>query len=385
MRCTFPYSGHSLAALARLLPRRLLAVFGAALCAGCVQMGPTLIAEGRPAYNLAVASTNDRELLLNLVRLRYSDTPYFTHVERIAATAEFNRGISAESTYTGSTTAAPAGVTELLSRVFRLGPITASMNEKPSVIYAPVEGEKFVRQMMTPMNPELLFLLVRAGWGMDRTMVVGVQEFGTLRNLMGAYGGRVTVADGAEEFNEAVGLLHALVEDSLMEMAKEPGSPSGVFDLRFIGDGAQAPQAQRLRSLLGLAPDKDRFRLVGGGDAYDPNSVRLLTRSVLAAMGHLAQGVEVPAGDLAAGKVRRTQRTDGAPFDWQASLKGVFKVHVSSEAPRDASVVVPYRGHYFYIADDDVDTKSTFLLLTQLIALHASSSTSGGISLSIGR
>lgn len=357
----------------------------AVACAACAQIGPRMVAEGRPAYNMAVARTNDQELLLNLVRLRYSDTPYFTHVERIAAQVEFNRSLSAEGTYTGTTSAAPAGITEFLSRALRLGPATVALNEKPSIIYAPVEGEKFVRQMMTPMNPDLLFLLVKAGWGADRTFVVGVQEIGTLRNVIGAYGGRGTVSDGGEEFNEAAKLLQELADDSMVEVAKETGSPSGVIDLRFIGDGGQSPQARRLRSLLGLAPDKDRYRFVGGGDVYDPNSIRLLTRSVLGAMGHLAKGIDVPAADVAAGKVRITKRMDGAPFDWQSSLKGVFRVKVSAVPPKDASVAVPYRGHYFYIEDSDVDTKSTFLLLTQLIALHASTSAAAGISLSIGR
>lgn len=365
---------------------RLLAMaLVATLCASCAQIGPGFVAEGRPAYNIAVARTNDQELLLNLVRLRYSDTPYFTHVERIAAQVEFNRSLGAEGTYTGTTSAAPSGVTEFLSRAFRLGPAAVALNEKPSIIYAPVEGEKFVRQMMTPMNPDLLFLLVKAGWGTDRTFVVGVQEIGSLRNVIGAYGGRGTVADGTEEFKEVAQLLHTLSEDSMIEVAKEAGAPSGVIDLRFIGDGAQSPQARRLRSLLGLSPDQDRYRLVGGGDVYDPKTIRLLTRSVLGAMGHLAQGIDVPAADLAAGKVRSTVRIDGTPFDWQSSLNGIFRVRVAAEMPKDASVVIPYRGHYFYIADNDVDTKSTFLLLTQLIALHASPSAAAGLSLSIGR
>ena len=365
----------------RLLAIALLATW----CASCVQIGPGFVAEGRPAYNIAVARTNDQELLMNLVRLRYSDTPYFTHVERIAAQVQFNRSLGADGTYTGTTSAAPSGVTEFLSRAFRLAPAAVSLNENPSIIYAPVEGEKFVRQMMTPMNPDLLFLLVKAGWGTDRTFVVGVQEIGSLRNVIGAYGGRGTIADGAEEFKEVAQLLHTLSEDSMIEVAKETGAPSGVIDLRFIGDGGQSPQARRLRSLLGLSPDQDRYRFVGGGDVYDPKTIRLLTRSVLGAMGHLAQGIDVPEADLAAGKVRPTVRIDGTPFDWQSSLKGIFRVRVSSDVPKDASVVVSYRGHYFYIADNDVDTKSTFLLLTQLIALHAAPSAAAGLSLSIGR
>jgi len=366
-------------------PARLGLGLLALICASCAQIGPRFVSEGRPAYNLAIAQTTDQELLLNLVRLRYSDTPYFTHVERIAAQVEFNRSVGAEGTYTGTTSAAPAGVTEFLSRAFRLGPASVALNEKPSIIYSPIEGEKFVRQMMTPMNPDLLYLLVKAGWGADRTFVVGVQEIGTLRNVIGAYGTRGTIANGPEEFNEVVRVLQTLADDSMLEVAKETGTPNGVIDIRFIGDGGQSPNARRLRSLLGLAPDKERYRIVGGGDSYDPNAIRLHTRSVLGAMGHLAQGIDVPEADIASGKVRRTQRIDGTPFDWQSSLNGVFRVRVSAEAPKDASVVVPYRGHYFYIADNDVDTKSTFLLLTQLIALHASPSAAAGISLSIGR
>ena len=38
---------------------------------------------GRTAYNKAVQNTTNQELLLNLVRLRYSDTPYFLDVNNI--------------------------------------------------------------------------------------------------------------------------------------------------------------------------------------------------------------------------------------------------------------------------------------------------------------
>lgn len=369
----------------RWLTRRVALLAVALLSASCMQFGPSAISQGRPAYNMAVAQTNDQELLLNLVRLRYSDTPYFTHVERIAASIEYNRSILGERTTTDTTTTTPTSVTQLLSRVTRIAPLSVAINEKPSIIYSPVEGEKFVRQMMTPMNPDLLFLLVKAGWGIERTFVVGVQEFGSLRNLNGTYSGRSVVSETGEEFGEAARLLESLADDSVIELAKEAGSANGVVDMRFVGDGGQTPKARRVRSLLGLSPDKDRFRFVGGGDVYDPDTIRLLTRSVLAAMGHLAQGVDVPEADIKSGRVRRSQRVDGSTFDWQASLKGVFRVHVSAQPPADASVMIPYRGHYFYIADQDVESKSTFLLLTQLIALHAAPAAPAGISLSIGR
>jgi predicted hotdog family 3-hydroxylacyl-ACP dehydratase len=67
-------------------------------------------------------------------------------------------------------------------------------------------------------------------------------------------------------------------------------------------------------------------------------------------------------------------------------LDGVFHVRVSSHEPRDATTMVQYRGSWFYIPDDDLETKSTFELLTQIIALHsAPPATSAPISYSIGK
>ena len=78
-----------------------------------------------------------------------------------------------------------------------------------------------------------------------------------------------------------------------------------------------------------------------------------------------------------AGKVRRTERADGQPFDWQELLGDLFHVQSAEKAPRDASVSIYYRGHFFFIPDNDLETKSTFVLLTQLMSLHSAPATNG--------
>jgi hypothetical protein len=61
----------------------------------------------------------------------------------------------------------------------------------------------------------------------------------------------------------------------------------------------------------------------------------------------------------------------------------VFRVAASDTPPQNASVAINYRGSWFYIGDDDLDSKSTFVLLTQLIALHSVPPPAGGPLLSI--
>lgn len=363
----------------------------ALMLAGCANMGPGTISGNRPAYNAAVQQTNDQELLLNLIRIRYRDTLYFTNVERIAATQEFNQsaGITGLATATSNSFIIPpttpgSTISNLLTQTLTLGPASIAVNEKPTVFYAPLEGEKFVRQMMTPMNPDLLLLLVKSGWSLDRVFSVGVQEMNGLKNAPTAAGPTPSREPEFRDFREAVKLLRALQREQLLDLARSTGSDG--IELRFTRAAAQREETARLKKLLGLSPERERFRILSGGDVTNPETIALSTRPLLSALTYLSQGIDVPSTDIKAGKVRQTVRSNGASFDWQELLEGVFHVMVSDKNPENASVVVPYRGSYFYIADNDLESKSTFVLLTQLMALHSSSPTPGpAMSFSFGK
>ncbi len=47
------------------------------LALGCGTLGPSAIKGERINYNSAIQRSNDEQLLLNLVRLKYRDTPSF--------------------------------------------------------------------------------------------------------------------------------------------------------------------------------------------------------------------------------------------------------------------------------------------------------------------
>lgn len=363
-----------------------MAVLGAA---GCAYRGPATLRATRPAYNIAIQQTNDQELLLNLVRSRYRDTLFFTSVERIAASQEFNQSLGASAGYTTSANSfasAPGGSSLLgtLTRPFTLGPGSMAVNEKPTVFYAPLEGEKFVRQMMTPMNPDLLLLLVKSGWNLERVYMLGVQEMNGLKNAPTASGPTPSREPKFRDFREAVRLLRALQRDEYIDLVRPAGSE--YLELRFSRTAAELPETVRLKSLLGLDPERDHFRIVPGSEAPDRHTIALSTRPVLAALTLLSQGVEPPERDYAKGKIRPTTRDNGQPFDWQELLSEIFRVRSSDKAPENASVAIQYRDSWFYIADDDLDSKATFVLLTQLIALHSSPPANGpAMSFSFGK
>lgn len=89
-------------------------------------------------------------------------------------------------------------------------------------------------------------------------------------------------------------------------------------------------------------------------------------RSTAQAFFFLANGVEVPPGHVACGLVRMPP--DGA--DPTEATRGVFRVLVCAghkcNPPAGAYVAVHYRDHWYYIADDDQESKATLLLMLQL-------------------
>ena len=81
MREFISYTAANLAA--RILTRSLaLAGFGIYL-SGCAQLGPDLVKAGRNDYNIMLQQTEDEELILNLVRVRYGDRPLFLDVNSV--------------------------------------------------------------------------------------------------------------------------------------------------------------------------------------------------------------------------------------------------------------------------------------------------------------
>ena len=63
---------------------RTTALVAAVVLAGCKSVGPRTIQGARFNYNEAIAHSWNQQLLLNLVRLRYRDTPFFLEVNSVS-------------------------------------------------------------------------------------------------------------------------------------------------------------------------------------------------------------------------------------------------------------------------------------------------------------
>jgi hypothetical protein len=379
MDSTKRLSGQCSDVAACLLPpvSKLLAASLAAalLTSGCTHLGPESLRATRIDYNRAIQQTNDQELLLNLVRLRYRDTLYFLNVERVASSLEITSSIAANAEL-------PSGA----ANTFTIGEASYSFMENPTVFYLPLEGEKFVRQMMTPFNLNLLVLLTSSGWSVERVLTVMVREMNGIKNAPSASGPTPSDEPEYRTFQEVMELLRAIQKRDGFDLGRIPDDESAL-ELRFARGESGSTEARRLRELLGLNPELERFRIKLGIGRIDDATITILPRSMVSSLSYLSQSVQVPKDHEAAGIVTRTLGKNDEAFDWNLVFDKVMRIRTAPSAPQNAAIAVPYRGHWFYIDDSDLGAKSTFALLSQLFALQAGSQQGSNLQLSfpIGR
>ena len=342
---------------------RALAVFIVILLSACGQLGPERIELGRGHYNIAVQRTDDEQFLLNLVRLRYRDTPYFLQVASVSTNFTFE--------VTGDASGG-VGFAEADSSSFGLG-ISGRATESPTVTYTPLHGDQFVKQLLSPINLSTILLLYHSGWAINRLFNVTVQYINGVPNAPSASGPTPAYIPEHKEFHRATALLRSLQQRGLVTLGQtQTADDARALVLRFASEAIDMPEPPDIVALLGLPKGKTDYILTARPNPSNANESSIVTRSLMASLFYVSQGVHVPIEDEEAGRVTVTRDAETSRvFDWNEVTGDLMQVHSSAAPPDNAAVRVRYRGHWFFIDDSDLNSKATFALLTNLFALQA--------------
>jgi hypothetical protein len=328
------------------------------------KIGPHNVRVDSLMYNRAVQSSVDKQLLLNIVRLRYRDNPTFLDIGLVSSSYEFNRNGNINFKFdTAPHTSAVITPT-----------VGMSLIEKPTTTYQPLKGEGLVKQMMSPISLQTLYLLNSSGWRIDRILRCCVQKMNNLNNAVSAARPTPSLAPDYEDFLELTRLLHELEINEDIEIVADHNDATGKFDfvIQIDHQSANKEIMERIWELLNLEKGTYVIKLVPYHSRENlPNEIHVDTRSPMSILYFLSQGVHAPAWDQAYGLVTVTHDRDGNFFDWEDVLGGIISIHSDPECDAcDIAVSVEYRGHTFYIRDSDLTSKSTFSLLAQLLALQ---------------
>lgn len=399
------------------------------LLGGCESIGPKVIRDVKPSYNESIVQTDNEQLLLNLVRLKYRETTCFLEVSNIVENRKFTTRIGPQGSKVGK-----HGNFDV-----SLGVAYVEQFQNPSITFSPLKGEKFTKAIASPIPIPLVLGLIQTGWSPKRVFNICVERLNYLDNASEASGPTPKRPPEYESFEQCVQLLNHLYKKNQLifgigrkDLEESLGSAPGdafwkqcshLWDTftwgvrRMVGlDTPSNPNTQdaslaqyvkelkrlykgiklvlgpdkdlimrfstrnpnhadilQLKQYLELKPEKSEFKLTSNAACVDSGKdVFVRTRSLMEILFFLSHAIQVPEEDIQNGLVSQTIAKDGSVFDWEHQLSGKW-LHVlcstDRQAPKNAAVCVRHRNKWFYIADNDLDSKTTFMLLKHLLDL----------------
>ena len=405
--------------------------------AGC--MGSWAIRGTRIDYNKSVSHTASQEMLLNIVRMRYGETPTFLDIPSVVSQTE------ASMVGNGAQKSALQGA---LDGGFNL-------RDRPTISYAPRTGDDMAASMIKALKAEAI-LDIAPGNDTRIFLLAFVDSINGVRNSPTATSPASRMLDDNDEYRYGVDLFMGLqnrggVKMRVAEINETPqGSPLPVKDLlatdmlsaaengyvfqtagdravllkrsRFLTmaikpDAVDAADVRELTRVFRLQPGRTMYRVKSQEDdevdldaepaageprpaiqplmesvAAPPPTAELETAELLPApepmvvdsvpettadaaelrdivsinvrsgyqvLAFLSKGVDVPASHVRRGAAPMFKGPDGRPFSGHRLTDGLFHVCVQKHRPLRSDTAVFYRGHWFYIAEDDVQSRAT--------------------------
>lgn len=362
-------------------PKILLSLFllvaSTTLSSGCLAtFGPQAIERTHPAYNEAIITSINEQMLQNLVRMRYRDVTFFLEIGSVTTSLS----LQAQAGVTG---ALNFGSQDALSPSAGIG-----YADTPTISYTPLQGEDLLKSLLSPLQLEAILVLTQSGWNIDRVFGLCFERINNLHNAPNASGPTPPLEPDYAQFNHLLDALSVLQKRQLIEIGTthQQGAP-GII-VRLLADDTEATEYQneidRIYELLQLDREVKDFPL--STDFLDVTKTQwtVRPRSISGLLYYLSQTVEAPEPHQSAGLVTITASKTEGIFDWTKTPAGRrFKIRTQAEQPANAYIATSYRGHWFYIEDTDLESKSTFMLLRQLFDLQAGQTQSQGPTLTL--
>ncbi|MEY3880870.1 MAG: hypothetical protein RIQ94_1666 [Pseudomonadota bacterium] len=330
----------------------LSVIFG---LAGCSSFGPPSVDRDRFEYINAIASSWKQQTLLNIVKLRYADTPVFLDVGQIISGYQLQGTVAV-----GGAVSSTSYYGDILS----MGS-TGSFTDKPTITYTPLTGAHFIQVMITPIPPPALLMRVEEGWPIDILLQMGAQSINGLSNRKSGVQGHAADPD----FLRLLAALRRLQISGVLDFRVEVSESKQEGTILIISQMNLPPEVQvdrsLVRKLLGLRADLKEFKIVYGTVSDKDDVIAIQTRSGFQLLTQLGSYVEVPPKHIAEGRTYpQIKRSDGV-----LSLPPLIKIHADKAQPADSFVAVRYRDYWYWVDDRDFRSKGIFTFLMIIMTL----------------
>lgn len=331
--------------------------FSTCLVAGCGGIGPRTIAHDRFDYTETLSSSWKQQMLVNMVKLRYGDTPVFLDVASVINQYSIETQVDLRLTWMNP---------EITTGDSQSTGAAARYVDRPTITYTPLSGERFARSLMKPIPPPAILSLIQAGYPIDLVLRTCVHSVNGVRNRYGG-AGRPRKAD--PKFYAVLERLRRMQDSGALGLrVQKTGEMEGVV-MTFRGrvDPAIEEDVKFVRQTLGLALDAQEFQVAYGSVAKDDKEIAILSRSILEILVDMASNIDVPPEHIEQKRTVPTMALETTAAG--AEIAPLIRIHSSRKRPADSFSRVRYRGHWYWIDDRDLRSKSLFTFLMFIFSL----------------
>ena len=322
------------------------------LFVSCKSVGPKTLPADQFEFNASMSEASDEQLLLNLVRLRYNESPVFLKVSSVINQYTRAGNVNAQG---GLNNAIPTGENSALAGV------NYAWSNTPTITYIPISGREFSTNLLVPLPPGSLFGMIQAGWPID--LVLDITTF-SINGLQDDVARPTARREADKGFYELLELWSKLSHEGIIGVRKENQSEilfvKKEVPLTFQND------LDRFKELLNLDPSLSEYTINYGAIQNSNAEITALTGSIWEIMLNLAWRFDVPKEHLDSGRTydtfHPTQEKDTPPIDLQ----------FSKERPDNAFVKILHHDYWFYIHLNDRKSKRNFSFLQLLLNLAES-------------
>ncbi len=321
---------------------------------GCGTIGPDTMERDRFDYSMSIADSWKKIMLLNIVKLRYGDTPIFLEVASIVNQYSIETELNASGDFRSG---------DFFGNAMTLGG-KSKYSDRPTITYTPMTGKKFAKNLLTPIPPHALLSLIQSGWNAEFILRVCLSAVNDLYNGSGRQMMARSADKGFAEFLDVLTYIqHA---GGLGSRVTDQNKAKTIVFFRRNLEKELEQQVLFLLELLGLNPDSKEFSLVYGSSAANDREIAMLTRSMLEIIAEISQYVWVPETHIRENRASRGSYTGSSSIDEKRSR---VLVKSSKEKPDDVFLAIEYRDYWFYIEDTDYRSKRLFSFLLFLFTL----------------
>ncbi|MEN9946351.1 MAG: hypothetical protein RLZZ293_737 [Pseudomonadota bacterium] len=329
-----------------------LLIGSSSILLGCSTAGLGHVPSTRENYNIALNNSDNEQFLLNIARMHDNKTPFFVGVDSITTQTSLNYSSGGGDTSFGNSYSGFGIAWNILPSI--------TFTQSPTITYSPMQGTSYISGLLTPLDLTKLYYLVETNLELSTVLKLSLEQLGPLYN----HDNFMTNGTGDNnDFNNFVTWLDQQRIDGKLNLylssyQKAPALLLYISDDKVAAQVAKTLRLKHIHHKLLLSPNVNSM-------VTTDNLVKINTRSVFAVLNFLSNGIVNQDTNNVVTKIPQSTTGD------------MFKLYMSTNSPSKVYNKVKYEDKWYYIQNNDIQSKTTLMLLKIMFALQSGEISSG--------